>query len=238
MRFLVIALLMGLSAAFAQAGPYADPVYLSKTEISIPQVMTPPPVRGSAQDLQDIATILQLQNSRTAEDCQRAAVEANISLKSFFGAPYGPLSDQEVAKWESFFEKVRGDVDFFAYQAKQFWGRPRPFLEDQRVNPCVKREGTLAYPSGHAAISRVFASLLMRIFPERTQVFAARADQIAFDRVMSGMHHPTDIEAGKLLGQVLFQRLMNNANFLKDFRPLLGQPLIKVRATHHRAYGS
>jgi hypothetical protein len=49
----------------------------------------------------------------------------------------------------------------------------------------------------------MFARLLSRIYPERAKAFMERGDEIANNRILGGVHHPTDIISGKKLGDAL-----------------------------------
>jgi acid phosphatase (class A) len=193
-----------------------SPVFLSKNELSAISLLSSPPSPGSIADRADFDRILLLQNSRTTEDCKRAGIEVRVSLDSFFGPPYGPLSKEEVLKWNPLFEKVRRDSGYFSHQAKDHWKRPRPYVADSRVHPCIDKEKSYAYPSGHATLSRTFARVLAEIDPARKNIFAARANQIAEDRVLGGVHHPSDIEAAKQLGDRVFDALQSKSDFLRD----------------------
>jgi acid phosphatase (class A) len=77
-----------------------------------------------------------------------------------------------------------------------------------------------SYPSGHAAYSRLFALILSELQPERKSEFMARADQAALNRVIGGVHYPTDIEAGKKLAEDIFADLRKNPDFRRDLEIL------------------
>lgn len=89
------------------------------------------------------------------------------------------------------------------YLAKRIYKRPRPYLTRTELTPCIDKESSYAYPSGHTALARLFARLLSRIYPERTAAFLERADEIAENRVLGGVHHPTDLISGKKLGDAM-----------------------------------
>ena len=88
--------------------------------------------------------------------------------------------------------------------AKNYYKRPRPFdYADETVDPCIEKATGYAYPSGHATSARLYARLLGKMYPERAEAFLKRGDEAALFRVLGGVHHPTDIEAGKKLGDAL-----------------------------------
>ena len=66
----------------------------------------------------------------------------------------------------------------------------------------------------------MMADLLSEWDPTREAQFRARADLIGHDRVMSGVHHPTDIVAGKKLGDEIFKKLDQVPAFEKDLQSL------------------
>ncbi len=100
--------------------------------------------------------------------------------------------------------------------------RPRPFLRDKAIEPCLGRIGGLAYPSGHAAISRLFALMLADLVPADKKIFFARADAVALDRVIGGVHHPADIKAGKKLAEKLYRAYKKSPVFRSDIETLRG----------------
>jgi len=53
--------------------------------------------------------------------------------------------------------------------------------------------------------------------PEKAAELHARGDRFALNRVIGGVHYPTDIEAGKLSAIVIAERLFTSAEFRNDF---------------------
>lgn len=192
--------------------------YLSPNSISVTSVLAPPPAPGSEASQADLKRMEALQESRTSQDCQRANEEVGATLGDFFGPSYGPLTEEEVATWSPFFAKVASDTSYFVREAKVTWNRARPYQEDPELKPCVPVEPTSAYPSGHAARARVFADVLVTLLPTQKRQIRRRAAQIAEDRVMGGVHHPSDIAASRKLGDVIFNALMNDPAFMRDLR--------------------
>ena len=201
---------------FAHESWEKDPVYLEKTALPIKTAIAPPPKAASAEDQKDMQALVAAQAHRSEQDCKRAESEVNVTLESFFGPPWGPLTTNEAQKWSPFFEKIRTDAEYFAREVKSQWSRPRPFVENLKLNPCVRREKSNSYPSGHATISRVFSRVLSMMDPKRKGLFEKRANQIGEDRVLAGVHHPSDIEAGTKLGDQVFLALMKNSAFTKE----------------------
>jgi acid phosphatase (class A) len=201
-----------------QAGATVDLYYLTPDSLPVGTWLPGPPEPDSAEQQADIDAVLKFQSTRTKADCARAKSEVDVTLKHFFGPVYGPLTTKEVSELKKLFDKVGNDAGYFVGMEKSVWKRPRPFLADKEVHPCVFREPTYSYPSGHSTISHTFAQILDLVFPDRKVQIDARADQIAEDRVMGGVHFLTDIAAGKQMSVRIFEALEQNSEFQQDLK--------------------
>ena len=77
----------------------------------------------------------------------------------------------------------------------------------------MHRETSASYPSGHATHGMVDALVLAAIFPEQRDALLARGEQIGNDRVIAGIHWPSDVAAGQKLGREIAHRLLDDTNF-------------------------
>ncbi|WP_030760731.1 bifunctional phosphatase PAP2/diacylglycerol kinase family protein [Streptomyces sp. NRRL F-2664] len=79
--------------------------------------------------------------------------------------------------------------------------RPRPLLEGV---PAVRRLAvqphTTSFPSGHSASAFAFAAGVALASPAWGAVLAPVAASVAFSRVYTGVHYPSDVAAGAALG--------------------------------------
>jgi membrane-associated phospholipid phosphatase len=78
--------------------------------------------------------------------------------------------------------------------------RPRPVLEG--LPPLGGAPSSLSFPSAHATSSFACATAMTRIAPEAALLFILAA-AIAAGRPYLGMHYPSDVLAGALLGSGL-----------------------------------
>jgi membrane-associated phospholipid phosphatase len=78
--------------------------------------------------------------------------------------------------------------------------RPRPVLEG--LPPLGGAPSSLSFPSAHATASFACATAMTRIAPEAAFLFILAA-AIAACRPYLGMHYPSDVLAGIVLGVVL-----------------------------------
>ena len=186
-----------------------------------------PPAAGSKKDRADLAGVLEWQHKRTPQDCARAGAGARAGYEEFFG-DISPFPRPLPAAAAAIFRRVKAETDGAAADIKDMFKRPRPFLRDAGLEPCLGRIGGLAYPSGHAAISRLFALMLSDLVPSRKKEFFTRADEAARDRIIGGVHHPSDIEAGKKLAGRLYRAYKKSRAFRADMETLRG--LLSVEA--------
>lgn len=82
-----------------------------------------------------------------------------------------------------------------------FWNRPRPFMVLQFIPPFP--ELSASFPSGHATF---FFALAMMVWLHRRPhagIFALAAMCISVARVVAGVHYPSDIIAGAMIGAIM-----------------------------------
>jgi acid phosphatase (class A) len=178
------------------------------------------PQRYSDEERKDLLELLYLQATRTKAQCDKARLEEEVSVETFFGGENGPLSSKEAKrlKFFSFFKKI--GVGIPAAIAKGIFERPRPYLTFPEIKPCIKKEDSDSYPSGHAAIARAMAHILAKKFPERAALFYERADEVAQNRVLGGVHYPSDIVAGKKLADALSKEVLSDKRLLMEIQNL------------------
>jgi len=179
-----------------------------------------PPLANSKVDQSDLAAVLQWQETRTTLDCERAFAENEGTAQSFYAPPYGPMTQAQADQLAEFHERLFDEVNFFVRLVKEKWQRPRPFMRSADVNPCVPVRPSHSYPSGHAAAARISALTFSKVHPRLRLRLIKRAQVIAQDRVVGGVHNPTDVSAGLQLADLVFAELMKLERFRADVEGL------------------
>lgn len=192
-------------AATAQTGNEKDLIILSPFEID--KVIGSFPAPGSVAEAEDLEILRKYQENRTRRDCQVASQQESATLGSLFGHL---LTKAQVEELSIEFLKQYGEAGGNAYLAKKLYGRPRPYMTHRDLQPCIMKETSESYPSGHATVARVFARLLAAKFPKRTQAFLNASNQAALNRVIGGVHYPSDINAGIKLGDYLASKMIRD----------------------------
>jgi len=83
---------------------------------------------------------------------------------------------------------------------KNLVARPRPFLTIPELTALVRRPTSWSFPSGHACASFACAFALTWRYKGRGAWFYILAVLIAVSRLHVGVHYPSDILAGALIG--------------------------------------
>ena len=90
-----------------------------------------------------------------------------------------------------------------AYSIKFLVNRERPLRFLETVIQLPKSQGEIldpSFPSGHALYAFMMATLLGHWFPRYRIIFFLLAGFIGWTRIYLGLHYPTDVIAGGLLG--------------------------------------
>jgi undecaprenyl-diphosphatase len=104
---------------------------------------------------------------------------------------------------------LRRLILLYAIQSAVIYGfkflirRQRPFLFLEMASKLSKGPGEIldpSFPSAHAAFSFMMATLLSQWFPRYRIFFYIVAGFIGWTRIYLGLHYPTDVIAGALLG--------------------------------------
>lgn len=88
---------------------------------------------------------------------------------------------------------------------KHLFMRPRPFIADVSLLPLVGTSDMNSFPSGHTTAAFAAAVAWFLAFPKqwRARCFGfVIAAIMGFSRMYVGMHYPTDVLAGALIGSL------------------------------------
>jgi acid phosphatase (class A) len=72
------------------------------------------------------------------------------------------------------------------------------------------------YPSGHGLTGYLEAFTLAEIVPEKRVEILARADAYVHNRLVCGVHYPSDIEASRRVSYAVFGYMLATPRFQRD----------------------
>lgn len=94
-----------------------------------------------------------------------------------------------------------GAVNLSLYWAlKQLTRRERPFRQCSDIRECVPAADPFSFPSGHTMHAVAYAVLFSAQYPSLATPLWSFAALVALSRVVLGVHFPSDVLAGALLG--------------------------------------
>lgn len=175
-----------------------------------------PPAPGSRAEADDLAILRWLQRSRTGDAVSRTWSYLSRSLSRFdaaVGADLNRTAPTLTAGLPSFLRVITTVKD----ELKTSNARPRPFLAHPDLRPCLPREDSPAYPSGHALWYAAAAELLADLLPERRERLLEVGRQGGFARVTCGVHYPSDVLASQRLAAAMAADVIASPQW-RDFR--------------------
>jgi undecaprenyl-diphosphatase len=96
---------------------------------------------------------------------------------------------------------VTGAAGLVVYKVlKRTFVRERPFIRHAGISLAQAPLDRYSFPSGHTLHAVSFSSQACAAYPELTPVVAPLALAIAASRVVLGLHYPTDVLVGAVIG--------------------------------------
>ena len=79
-------------------------------------------------------------------------------------------------------------------------GRPRPFVQCPEIHACARALDRFSFPSGHTLHAFTFLVICAWYYPLVALALVPIVVLIAVSRVALGLHYPSDVAAGAVLG--------------------------------------
>lgn len=81
--------------------------------------------------------------------------------------------------------------------------RPRPFEVHQDIFLTGKPLDKFSFPSGHTLHAVVFGLVAINYYPALSFIIMPFVSMVALSRVVLGLHYPSDVIAGALIGSLI-----------------------------------
>ena len=200
---LILSALVVLSVSLTAQSPAAQP-YTDAWEVDLLQLLPPPPAPGSDAVKAELDTLVEIQKTRTQAQADRAVANPGFAK-------------EKLPVFTAFFDRIAATEAAVVDPAKDRWNRTRPFEADSRLSPLLSRKASPSYPSGHTTLGTIEGILLGDMVPEIKPAVMARAWEYSRNRLVAGMHYPSDVEGGHLAGTAIAAVLWNKPEFRTEF---------------------
>lgn len=215
--------LLALTLLLLAARAVAEARYIPPDAVVLAQLLPPPPAAGSARAQEDLDAVLRAQAERTPATVAAAQADAVVSVFRFADVLGTAFNGERLPMTMALFKAVGQDSTRIGFGAKQHWQRPRPYRASKLVTPVLDVSTDGSYPSGHAMYGCLAAVLLGVMVPEQRPALLERGQAYAQNRVVGGVHYPTDIEAGCTAGKIVAAVLLTTPAFQADFAAATGE---------------
>jgi acid phosphatase (class A) len=209
-KLLILFFASFLIGKIATAKPYFTADLIS------PTLLTPPTKQDSAESKKEIAEIIELQKNPDPNEIIQAEKEVHYTPETLVLAVDEKMSRERFVHLYNLLDRVAETSQIANDRAKEYWNTKRPYLLDKRVKALIEAHSNPAYPSGHTCGSFTTAHVMGLILPQKRDEFYARAQKIAWHRVIVGMHFPSDVKGGKEMALLVIGGLLQNAEFQQD----------------------
>lgn len=162
--------------------------------------------QSKLQQLDD-QILINLSESRTPEKTGFFLFISNHNDWVNIGVPVGLLAGGVIGKDKQMRQNALYVASSSAVNAlatlliKKIVKRPRPFLANVKIR-AVYQPAQYSFPSGHTSTAFTTATALSQVYPKWYVVVPSYlwAGSVGYSRLYLGVHYPTDVAAGALLG--------------------------------------
>ena len=168
------------------------------------KIMIPPPP-SFQERIKELPSIKMQKDVPTNEDSMQGPLDTKVvQLFNLIVTSAGHNSHKELI--EKFKNEIKPSIKFHKKHFNSL--RPNELASLVGFNldtDYLKSAQSPSYPSGHAAQAYYMAHKLKDIFPQLESSFYNLASMVASSRVDRGVHFPSDITAGIMLADKLYQ---------------------------------
>ncbi len=181
----------------------------------------PPPAFGSPDFQAALAEVRQISDTRTP---QQDSIAKFWSLQGGTVTPLGywnvvasnlivqhQLDERRAALTLAIMNAAGFDAIIASHEAKYVYWLIRPSQADAQITLPIALPSFPSYPSNHAALSAVAATVLGAYFPTQRQALQSAATEAGVSRIYGGIHYRFDSDAGLAMGRAIGQYVLQRA---------------------------
>ena len=176
------------------------------------------PADGSAEQQAELAVLHAIEASRSRPEEEAARADAEDKSIFLFRRVFGEgFARQNLPLTAALGEKIDRDSEVNAGVAKNAFHRIHPYTFDTTLHPACKSNGEPeSYPSGHAMRGWLLGLTLVEIVPEKRQEILLRAEDYGHNRLICGVHYPSDVAASRSLAYAIHALETQNPDYINQ----------------------
>lgn len=211
-----LGLLLSFIISFAA---WASPIELAKAPTFVDPnaislaLLPPPPAANSEEQRLDTAILMWEQSRRTVYDTQRAWGSVTLDPNYFNEALGVRFEESRFPQLFNIMKTVLADTRLYVDAFKVHYKRPRPYQDNPAIKPIIPLEESYSYPSGHGTRGMTLALVLAELFPTRREALLQTGYTLGQDRIIGGVHYPSDITASVTLAQAVSKSIIASDAF-------------------------
>jgi acid phosphatase (class A) len=182
------------------------------------EILATPPAPHSPTSDAELAELHRIENARTAEQAARAKADDDNQTIFLYRTVFGEkFTKENLPAVEALGARLKADESANTGAAKDAFHRIRPYNVDKTLHPvCKTKTKDDSYPSGHTTVGYLMGLALIDIAPERRDEILARADDYGHNRLVCGVHFPSDVAAARLVAYAVHAIMELNPAYRKD----------------------
>ena len=193
------------------------PYFVDPSILDLSQILMLPPAQDSETTKRELDYIHHVELTRTPEQIAAAQADDREEDLFIFRQVIGPqFNKEDLPLTSALSAHVHNDEAAISEPLKGIYKRPRPYNYDSSLHPVCKTDKEPSYPSGHSMSGYLLAFTMVQIVPEKREAILERADEYAHNRVVCGVHYPSDTEASRRMAYAIFGYMMASPRFQKE----------------------
>lgn len=213
----ISAFLFACQNSFCASYPQEVEPYFEGNSISV-TVLNPPPAVHSAQKQKEISEIIELQKHVNEKQIASARYKFGIASEKFVTAVNPHLTRDKYPALYHLLMRSRVTAQEVKDRIKDHFSSPHPYQVSKEIKALLETDRFYSYPSGHATKCYVLAYVMADLLPQEGEKFINEARDISHLRIIVGEHFPSDVDAGRKLADIIYDKMKNNYKFQADFR--------------------
>lgn len=195
-----------------------DPIFVTPEQSRAFDILSTPPASDSSTTKDELLELHRIEGARTEGEAASAKWDdenENIFLfKNIMGEKF---TKENFPLLDAFAARVSNDEGVNTRVAKEGFHRVRPYNLDKTLHPiCKTKTKDDAYPSGHTTSGYLLALTLVEMVPEKRDEILARAEQYGRNRLVCGVHYPSDLPASKLVAYSIHAIMKVNPHYQQE----------------------